>query len=394
MRQPDDVHRILSTRWANQHKDWFAATIAATPSDDWPLAIPLKPPTESMARRDPAGLAAWISCWRDRERQGHCNVLWAERQWPILGRQTLPEHIVVGGPAEAAALLGQAERWRLAEARGRELHGRWPQLASAAAKQFDLLADWSTQDFTRLAEFLEWLLKNPDSGLYPRQVPVRGIDSKWLERRSGPVTALWLALRADENSGGAYPDVLGLRAPPAMIRLRVLDPDLRLCFNGLTETSATADELGAIRTRPRRLLMVENLQNAIALPDIPGTLVVMGLGKGTGILSRIPWLYETAVGYWGDIDTHGLHILGHTRKFLPGVRSLLMDQDTLLAHRDLWVEEPSQAGPNAPEGLTDAEADLLAGLKCHRWGVNVRLEQERISWDYVLGSVAAWIRQS
>jgi hypothetical protein len=62
-----------------------------------------------------------------------------------------------------------------------------------------------------------------------------------------------------------------------------------------------------------------------------------------------------------------------------------MDTETLLAHRELWVQE------ERPEtglllGLTEEEQQVYAGLRDHRWGPGVRLEQERIGWDW------AWVR--
>jgi hypothetical protein len=40
--------------------------------------------------------------------------------------------------------------------------------------------------------------------------------------------------------------------------------------------------------------------------------------------------------YWGDIDTHGFAILDRLRTGMPHMRSLMMDQATLQAHRSLW----------------------------------------------------------
>ena len=81
-------------------------------------------------------------------------------------------------------------------------------------------------------------------------------------------------------------------------------------------------------------------------------------------------------------------ILGRGRLMFPGTRSVLMDEATLLAHRELCVEESDQAGVDAPAGLTAAEQDLYAGLKQHRWGASLRLEQERLDWPTVLRALS------
>ncbi len=59
-----------------------------------------------------------------------------------------------------------------------------------------------------------------------------------------------------------------------------------------------------------------------------------------------------------------------------------MDEATLLAHRDFWVQE---ARPHAAERLArlnEPEHALYDALRQGRHGERIRLEQERIAWDY------------
>jgi hypothetical protein len=67
---------------------------------------------------------------------------------------------------------------------------------------------------------------------------------------------------------------------------------------------------------------------------------------------------------WGDIDTHGFVILDRLRAMFPKVRSMLMDRETLLAHRGQWVTEPSQARDvltRLDAAETSLYQELLAG---------------------------------
>jgi hypothetical protein len=59
-----------------------------------------------------------------------------------------------------------------------------------------------------------------------------------------------------------------------------------------------------------------------------------------------------------------------------------MDEETLLAHESLWGEEPEQTSDVELPALTPVEQLLYRQLKQHHWGTNVRLEQERIPWEY------------
>lgn len=84
----------------------------------------------------------------------------------------------------------------------------------------------------------------------------------------------------------------------------------------------------------------------------------------------------------GDIDTHGFAILDRLRAWMPAARSVLMDRETLLAHRDRWVAEDRPASSNLTR-LTPDEQDVYADLVEDRLAERVRLEQERIDWSWV-----------
>jgi hypothetical protein len=86
--------------------------------------------------------------------------------------------------------------------------------------------------------------------------------------------------------------------------------------------------------------------------------------------------------YWGDIDTHGFAILSRLRGRFPHVRSMLMDRETLLTHKDQWVREPSPV-TGLLSGLTADEAALYADLAGDVYGDRVRLEQERVAFGAV-----------
>jgi hypothetical protein len=93
-------------------------------------------------------------------------------------------------------------------------------------------------------------------------------------------------------------------------------------------------------------------------------------------------LREGDTHYWGDVDTHGFAILDQLRARVPSVKSLLMNQETLLHHRGLWGREPDPV--NHPLAhLTEDEVAVYDGLRSHRWAQNLRLEQERISFAWV-----------
>jgi hypothetical protein len=72
----------------------------------------------------------------------------------------------------------------------------------------------------------------------------------------------------------------------------------------------------------------------------------------------------------------------------PKVRSMLMDRETLLAHRGQWVTEPSQAR-DVLTRLDAAETSLYQELLAGSLGVCVRLEQERIGYGLIEGALCS-----
>jgi hypothetical protein len=254
------------------------------------------------------------------------------------------------------------------------------------ARHFDVLANYSEPDFERLTSALAWFLANPASGVYVRQVPIAGLDTKWLEKRTGLIVDL-LALLRGSNDGTTFFEACGLRRPAHRIRMRFLCPELRSAVGGLGDIEAPMNELAALAVRPCAVLIVENLETGIALPDIPGAVAFMKLGNAVGNLAALPWLQGLPAVYWGDIDTHGLAILDRARKAIPDIQSVLMNEETLLAHRSLWGNEPAQHPESELPSLTLDERAVFAGLKSNRWGTKVRLEQERIPWAAALQAI-------
>ncbi|UUL76136.1 DUF2220 domain-containing protein [Pseudarthrobacter sp. Fe7] len=166
-----------------------------------------------------------------------------------------------------------------------------------------------------------------------------------------------------------------------------MDPEIDQ-FGGARDITVTAEAFGSLCLAVHTVIATENQVNFLALPDQPGTLALYGGGYGFSSLREADWLRDCRVLYWGDLDTHGFRILDQLRAAHPHVESVLMDERTLLAHRDAWGKEesPSRA---ALARLTAAEAALYESLGNSTYGSNIRLEQELISWRWALRELGA-----
>jgi hypothetical protein len=375
---PEAARDFLVRRFNNQHQAWL------TGEGTWPLQITLGTPTEKDATEDTSAVRAWVSSWAAWKNVGE--VSHEVRKWARLGAQELPVALTVSNAEDVASLVGQASRWTRAKERYTQMVGKWPQLGSGGALsgRFNVLADYSEVDFSRLIAMLDWLVKNPTSNVYLRQLPVEGLDTKWAEQRIGVITGLLKDIK-QENVDGNFHEIFGLLRPPHRIRIKLLCPELRKLVGGLRDFEAPIEEIAALPIKPTAAIIVENLDTGMALPDIPGTVAFMKLGNAVSAISSVSWLQAIQSVYWGDVDTHGFAILDRARKALPQIRSVLMDEATTLRYQNLWGTEPVQTTNFALEHLNQHELAVYTALKANTWGQTVRLEQERLPWEYCLG---------
>lgn len=255
-----------------------------------------------------------------------------------------------------------------------------------------------------------WLRENPEPGVYVRQLSLPGVHTKFIETRRRVIDELVGALSPsprpiDELADESLADnpvepgsLLGQPAartpaarfaarhgfvhPPELVRFRMLDPHVPL-LGEARDLTFTAEAFSSLRLPVNSVIITENLVNFLSVPDRPGSLAIYGGGYGFSSLREAGWLRDCEILYWGDLDTHGFRILDQLRAVHPHVASVLMDEETLLAHRDVWGREPSPSR-TALMRLTPVERTLYEAL-CHdTFGESVRLEQELIGWDWAL----------
>ena len=351
----------------------YAGTWAIGGPDALPVSIGLHPPTEAVALGDIPGTARWARSWESVE-----GVQWAVRRFASAGTQRVPERLVLPRAQDVAAFIGKARHWaelkRRAEAlltlSGADAPTEFGTAVAATAVAWIQL---DTADFGRLHAVLLWLSRNPASGLYLRQLPIRGVDTKWIGRHQRLVTRLHAALTGSPG--------LGLASAPEMIRMRFLDQ--RLAPGGLGDVSAPLPEFSLLELEPARILVFENLQSVLAVPASPGTVVIHGSGYAVDRLAAIPWVRRRGVTYWGDLDSHGFAILNRLRAQDIEVATVLMDVKTLDEFADLCVIEPTPARGSMSH-LLPAENSVMQVLAERG---NLRLEQERIAWNYALAKL-------
>lgn len=386
---PADIRAQVQKHWDNGRllRDAVGAPSGAdeleTDRLGFPLTLRMRGPTarELATRHDE--VRAWIKELEAASRAAlGCgyDIVWSETSNRVIGRNRSPSSIIVPTRTDALALIGQAET-----------AGRFATLAKSTTERFPELEAWfqrrplkvleHVDAWERILAVLEWFRANPHSGRYVREIDVPGVDTKFIEVRKlllAELLDLVLPAAAIDSSRSGSADFearYGLAAKPALLRFRVLDPDLAI--HGLTDLTVRIDELKHLDLAVERVLIVENEITGLALPNMTRTAAIFGLGYAVGLLRELDWLRDREVLYWGDIDTNGFAMLERMRAILPDVRSLLMDRGTLMRHQAHWSTELTPY-VGALDRLTPAEAGLYDDLRFDRLGRAIRLEQERI----------------
>lgn len=236
-------------------------------------------------------------------------------------------------------------------------------------------------NWERILGVVAWLKENPNSGYYPRQMPIFGIDTKFVESRFALLDEL-LSFPAELISGTNFRSKWGLKIEEPLVRLRFLDPEIRercglpVCAD---EIALPVTQAGSLPLSGVVVIMVENLRNLLALPKVTGAVALFGSGDALAHWRGVSWLQSTQCHYWGDLDAHGFAMLARLRGFLPHARSLLMDKTTFDLYRMLAVADETRNPAFDTSLLHPNEMDAFSTLSAGR----MRLEQERIPMDYV-----------
>lgn len=365
---PPEVVARASALYARNYRAWVA-----DPTQPAVLDIPLRVPTERDVLTDIEGAIAWISDWRDAASLWPATLTWETRRWSRVGEQTVPSRVWIDGAWAIAAVAGEQDAFRLLAGRCEELRrvlGDGDAVVAALRRHAGQIAVLDDHDFDVLGGVVGWLAENPTSGRFARELPIVGVDSKWVERRRAMLEALVSAVTGRTS--------LGLAEPPRLLRMCSLDPEWS--FGGVADVSVRVGDAASLHVPLQTAIVTENLQTFLALPERTGTLAIHGGGYAVDALEAVPWLSEMRVLYWGDLDSDGFAIVNRARAHGIDLETVLMDAKTLMAHRDLWVPEPDRKRRELPF-LSAAEQDAYEALRTEGWP---RLEQERVAWAYAL----------
>jgi len=352
----------------------------------FPRRLTLKgPDSRELSERFPE-VRDWIA--QLSAAAGPYRIEWRSVNHRVLGTNEIPAAIWINTLADALGLLGKrraADQFAvLVELTRDKQPALIPWLRRRPLRALELTEDWP-----RLLEIIAWVSAHPRPAIYLRQVDLPGVHSKLIEGHRGVLTELLdlvlpeNALDAEHTGIGGFCRRYGFLDKPPRVRFRVLDPTIRLLPAACDQDITLTQQAFASLVLPvSKVFITENEINFLAFPDVPDAIVIFGAGYGFDNLAAAPWLNEKEMYYWGDIDTHGFAILNQLREFFPHAVSFLMDRQTILAHRSLWGVE-AQPETGILRRLNSEESALYDQLRQNHFGNRIRLEQERVGFDFL-----------
>lgn len=384
--RPSDLAAVVRRRW-----DSGKYLRAYAQGDDWsPIVIPVKGPTSEDLLNRFEEVRKWVAAF-EAESDRAFHIEYRKLGGRHFGANQVPARVKLCDFDSLCALLGTAGEVRDLD-----------RLLAMTRSEMPPLLEWATERplvllehrdvWPRVLATIEWIAGRDTTGTYLRHIDADGVDTKFVERHQKLLSELLPLILPPEQvdvSEVEFARRFGFLSRPLYTRLRFLDDGVSPFGAGVTEVSLRTDELAGIDLPAATVFVVENEVTYLALPPIPNSIAVFGGGFASTSLAGLPWLQDREVVYWGDIDTYGFDILSRLRGHIPHVRSILMDRETLLFHRDHWSNEASPTRRPLAH-LTDVEQSLYQDLITDVYGIGVRLEQERVRFSLVHKALLPW----
>ncbi len=320
LKTESDIRRALSRRLSQ----CFAAEAAGI-CVEWPFVLALGHPSRAALLAGLGELDILTQTLRAWDQELGTTTTYAMRD--AGGPKRVPTHLTVPS-ADVAARIAEprkGEPWKRvldrARSRAHTVHAQFPQLgAPVVARVLKALDGCDDLECEQVLSAGAWFSAHDARGLTLRQVPIPGIDSKWLDNRR----------RRDLVCLLANKDELGLVSWEPSVQLAYLDPE-HLARGGRRYDSWVRGDVISVAYAPELVIIVENKDTYRCFPQVKRAICVFGSGfAGPAIVCELPWVRDAdEVVYWGDLDADGFEILNAYRAAGLACRSILMDVSTL-----------------------------------------------------------------
>ena len=387
-----DLIATLQKRWSTGiYLSDYAARVPWTP-----IELSVKPPSASEMLNQFDEVVRWAEAFqrdshtgRDAER---FSIIYRTLKGRSLGSNSVPVRVRIESFDQLCALIGTRRDVRSLEEILTQTVEKIPSLVPWVVTH-PLRAMANQSIWGDVLATVTWITMNATEALYLRQIDVEGIDTKFVNHNRKLLDELLSVVLPSHRmnpdySAADFARKFRFKSKPSYTRLRLLNPQPYFPKE-LSEVTLRTDELARLELVVDTIFVIENEITYLAFPSVPNSVVIFGSGFGLAALREIAWMDDRDIVYWGDIDTHGFDILSRLRSRFTHVRSMMMDHDTLRSHSRQWVTEPSPT-TRALLNLDEAESALYRDLIEDRYGLAVRLEQERVRFSWLQQAIKPW----
>ena len=387
---PEDVRALLLKKEWESPRNLRDRLLGKRP---FPLQVSLKVPTGAQALKQVDRFHSFIRQWQQSPHRQR--IQWVQRQYRELGSHHVPATLTLDSMQDLIAFIGpkaiaRSQRWEERMAPILELNAN---LYPALVRHLQTLEQMSEEDATLIARLVTQLHQNIGQESYLRALPLKQVDTKFLENNLVLIADLLDAhLNGEITRANGLMNWLGCRElPKAWLLVRPLCRHSRERLCNLPVLQLSTQTLRETALPAGNILIVENNQSGYGLPRLDDTIAVFGGGANVSWLDA-GWLRDKHIAYWGDIDTWGFKLLSDARRYLPALNALMMDRKTFAGFRQRAVPEPSPV-EKLPPNLTAEEIELFDELRYGGYK-GLRLEQERLSADYIASQLQTWLSQT
>lgn len=299
----------------------------------------------------------------------------------LLGVQDLPTSIFFDTQKDFLKFLGKEREVEFFKINIEKIINAFPELKEWIIKNPIKIINNQTK-WESILKVCEYFKQNPKPNLYVRELPIK-VHTKFVERNKTVIRELVDLLISEHINieEKEFEKRFNLKFTEPQIRFKVLDEEIsQKFFSGLDDIAIPVSQFKKLNLPIRKVLVVENkttLYTTLTLPKMDKTIAIFGSGYSVHNLKNTRWFDNLELLYWGDIDVQGFEILSQFRNYFPQTKSVLMDKQTF----DEFFEDDKGTPTNISTrlNLTNEEQQLYNTLKINNW----RLEQEKISFDYV-----------
>ncbi len=312
-------------------------------------------------------------------------IVWEKINSRSVGKNRYPKTIQFNTQRDYLNFISKENEFSILVDDSNSLFKKFPNLKNwFLANPSDLIS--ISMNLEKIISICEYFQNNPQPNIYLRELPILGIDTKFIEDNQRILKTFLDTILTPENINLKEPNFeerYFLKSKPNLIRFRILDHGINKVFpKNLSDVTLTFDEFQSLQFEENNVFITENQINFLTFPKVENSLIVLGAGYNVVNIGKLENLKTKTFYYWGDLDSHGFDILSKLRENFPSisVESFLMNKETYetFSHLANDLNKPIDYNLNS---LYPDEQFLFQYINSQeRYN---RLEQERIPLYYI-----------